>query len=139
MDHALVFGTTEPLEPMRSWIGSGPGRLVEVRLQGLHQRQEGVGFGAGGAGGRHHPQAQLGDHLLGQLGAFLDMGEVQTRHAHVAGHLDVVVTVNTVLVDDRLLGFGRQRGGFRTDHPNSAVCRLLPGKIDSRRDEQTHH
>ena len=99
-DHALVLGPVKPLEAPRAGVPVTGGLPVDHGLEGLDQGEQGVRGAAPLARRRHHPGAQLPDHLLRRRGTLVRARHVEFFQREVPAQQALVVTANTVALHD---------------------------------------
>ena len=99
-DHALVLGPVQPLEAPRAGIPVTGGVAVDHHLQCLDEREQCVRGGPALAGRRHHPRAELPDHLLRGRRPLVRHIDLEPLQDEVPAQQSVIVAAGAVALDD---------------------------------------
>ena len=132
-DHALVLGAVQPLEAPGAGVRIPRGRAIDQRLERFHQRQQRIRRRPPLAGRRHHPRAELADHLLRGRRALVRRIDVERLQDEVPAQQPVIVAAGAVALDHsgqiRRVGEGSHvvlREGCRGSRTGRTVPRGLP-------------
>ena len=101
-DRALVLRPVQPLEGADAGVGSIGRDGIDTRFERLGELEQIFRRWAPYPGWRHHPGAQLPDHLLRRLRLEVRHLHLETLQREVPQHARVVVAVRADLAHDRL-------------------------------------
>jgi hypothetical protein len=100
LDGVRIFGTVQTMERNAAGIRIARCRRIQLAFESGGERLDGGRVGPPCTGWRHHPAAQLAQRLLPQIGVLRDVTEVGAVERDARRLHPLVVTGNTVGVDE---------------------------------------
>ena len=126
-DGGAVFGPVQPLEGAAAGVGIGGGHLVHLPFERFGDLDERRLFRTAGTGRGHHPEPQLRDHLLGEVGVLGRSAGIEAVEGHVPGLHPVVVAGHAVPPQHLVVPGDGLGGGGPVEHPAESRFTLRSG------------